>query len=70
METRDTSLTLTDFFSDSPYVVELEKDLSLCQQFLDVVILKRQPGVFSGSLPDGLENLAEHSLSKILNWRV
>ena len=55
-------LAVTDFFADSPYVVELEKDLSLRQQFLDVVILKKQPGTFSGRLPDGLDNLAEHNL--------
>jgi hypothetical protein len=42
--------------------VELEKDLSLKQQFLDVVILRKQPGEFPGRLPDGLDNLAEHNL--------
>lgn len=55
-------LAVTDFFADSLYVVELEKDLSLRQQFLDVVILKKQPGTFAGRLPDGLDNLAEHNL--------
>jgi len=28
-------LALADFFSGSPFVVELEKDLSIKQQFLD-----------------------------------
>jgi len=55
-------LALTDFFTDSPFVVELEKDLSLKQQFLDVVILRKGEGEFSGRLPDGLDNLAEHNL--------
>jgi hypothetical protein len=55
-------LILTDFFSGSPFVVELEKDLSLKQQFLDVVILRKHPGSFAGQLPDGLEDLAEHNL--------
>jgi len=55
-------LALTDFFIDSPFVVELEKDLSLKQQFLDVVILRKGEGEFSGRLPDGLDNLAEHNL--------
>ena len=55
-------LALTDFFTNSPFVVELEKDLSLKQQFLDVVILRRQPGEFEGRLPDGLDSLAEHHL--------
>ncbi len=33
-------LTLTDFFTGTSYTVELEKDLSLRQQFLDVVVIK------------------------------
>ena len=37
-------LLLTDFFAGSPFVVELEKDLSIKKQLLDVVILrKHQP---------------------------
>ena len=55
-------LALTDFFADSPFVVELEKDLSLKQQFLDVVILRRQTGEIREDLPDGLENLSNHNL--------
>jgi hypothetical protein len=49
-------LFLMDFFTNSPYVVELEKDLSLKQQFLDVVILRKGQGGFAGKLPDGLDN--------------
>ena len=37
-------LLLTDFFTGSPYVVELEKDLSIKQQFLDVVVLRKRNG--------------------------
>ncbi len=55
-------LALIDFFAGSPFVVELEKDLSLKQQFLDVVILRKREGEFSGRLPDGLDNLADHNL--------
>jgi hypothetical protein len=55
-------LILTDFFTDSPFVVELEKDLSLKKQFLDVIVLRKGPGVFAGRLPDGLEDLANHNL--------
>ncbi len=55
-------LFLTDFFTNSPYVVELEKDLSLKQQFLDVVILRKEPGGFTEKLPDGLDNLKAHNL--------
>jgi hypothetical protein len=55
-------LTLKDFFTDSAYRVELEKDLSLEQQFLDVVIIEQHAGLPVPELPDGLENLARHNL--------
>src|SRR5438094_3829132 len=55
-------LLLTDFFTGSPFVVEVERDLSLQQQLLDVVIVRRLPGRFAGRLPDGLEGLAAHNL--------
>jgi hypothetical protein len=55
-------LLLTDFFTDSPYVVEIEKDLSLQRQFLDVVVLRKGKGRFPGRLPDGLDDLLEHNL--------
>jgi hypothetical protein len=54
-------LLLSDFFSGSPFIVELEKDLSMKQQFLDVVILRKSPGRFAAQLPDGLD-LADHNL--------
>ena len=55
-------LLLTDFFTGSPFTVEVERDLSEQQQFLDVVILRRGRGRFPGRLPDGLDRLAEHNL--------
>src|SRR3954465_4061026 len=55
-------LLLTDFFRGSPFVVEVERDLSQQQQFLDVVIVRRRRGRFAGDLPDGLDDLAEHNL--------
>jgi hypothetical protein len=55
-------LLLIDFFTDSPFVVEVERDLSQQQQFLDVVIVRRRRGKFAGALPDGLGDLAEHNL--------
>jgi hypothetical protein len=55
-------LLLTDFFTDSPFTVEIESDMSQQQQFLDVVIVHRDRGRFRGRLPDGLEGLAEHNL--------
>src|SRR5262249_30681818 len=55
-------LLLTGFFTDSPFVVEVERDLSQQQQFLDVVIVRRRRGKFTGVLPDGMDDLAEHNL--------
>jgi hypothetical protein len=55
-------LILTDFFTNSPFVVEIERDLSEQQQFLDVVIVRRGPGEFAERLPDGLEGLRAHNL--------
>jgi hypothetical protein len=55
-------LVLTDYFTDSAYRVELEKDLSLKQQFLDVVIIEQESGKIVLEPPDGLENLARHNL--------
>src|ERR1700674_3245072 len=55
-------LLLIDFFTGSPFSVEVERDLSAQQQFLDVVILRRGRGRFTGRLPDGLDGLAEHNL--------
>lgn len=55
-------LALTDFFTDSAYRVELEKDLSIKQQLLDVVIIEQEGGGEIPELPDGLDNLAKHNL--------
>ncbi len=55
-------ITLTDFFTDTAYTVELEKDLSLKKQFLDVVIIEKKEGRMPDVLPDGLENMAKHNL--------
>ena len=55
-------LALTDFFTDSTWVVELEKDLSLKRQLLDVVILRKATGHLIEPLPDGLDNLRQYNL--------
>jgi hypothetical protein len=44
-------LLLTDFFTGSPFTVEVERDLSTQQQFLDVAIVRRGRGRFVGRLP-------------------
>src|SRR5439155_6550485 len=62
-------LLLTDFFTGSPFTVEVERDLSQQQQFLDVVILRRGRGRFVGRLPDGLDNLADHNLITFKSYR-
>src|SRR5947209_14684272 len=55
-------LLLTDFFSGSPFRVEVERDLSVQQQLLDVTIVRRGRGRFAGHLPDGLDGLRPHNL--------
>jgi hypothetical protein len=55
-------LLLADFFTGSPFVVEVERDLSVQQQFLDVVIVRRTEGTLKERLPDGLEGLRDHNL--------
>jgi hypothetical protein len=44
-------LLLTDFFSGSPFVVEVERDLSVQQQQLDVVIVRRGRGSSPAACP-------------------
>jgi hypothetical protein len=55
-------LLLSDFFTGSPFIVEVERDLSQQQQFLDVVIVRRGRGRFTERLPDGLGELVAHNL--------
>ncbi len=55
-------LALTDLFTNSNYQVELEKDVSIQQQFLDVVIVEQTEGPPVTPLPDGLDNLAKYNL--------
>lgn len=55
-------LFLTDFFAGSPFEVELEKDLSLQQQLLDVVVVRKHEGHVERPLPEGFETLTTHNL--------
>jgi hypothetical protein len=55
-------LLLTDYFADLPFTVEVERDLSEQQQFLDVVIVRRGRGRMAVRLPDGLGDLLAHNL--------
>ena len=42
-------LSLVDFFRGLPVRIELEKDLSLKQQLLDVVLIRKEAGIEKGS---------------------
>jgi hypothetical protein len=55
-------LSLVDFFRGLPVSVELEKDLSMKQQLLDVVLIRKEAGPLPCRLPDGFEDLAAHNL--------
>ncbi len=46
-------LILTDFFSGTPFRVEMEKDLSLKKQLLDVVVVRREGGRSAGGFRTG-----------------
>src|SRR5438552_16070167 len=62
-------LLLTDFFTGTPFTVDVERDLSQQQQLLDVVIVRRGRGRFAGDLPDGLDVLAAHNLLSFKSHR-
>ncbi|RLC19150.1 MAG: hypothetical protein DRI57_07525, partial [Deltaproteobacteria bacterium] len=55
-------LIVTEHFEGTSYTVELEKDLSLKQQFLDVVIIENGEGETPSEFLDGLENMSAHNL--------
>ncbi len=60
---------LADFFRGTPYSVEVEKDLSIQQQFLDVVVVRKSPGLLLKALPDGLNNMSVHNLLSFKSYR-
>src|SRR5207249_2251683 len=51
-----------DFFQGTDVDVQTEIDLSLKQQFLDVVLVRKGVGPIPRPLPDGFEDLAAHNL--------
>jgi hypothetical protein len=55
-------LSRIDFFQGTPVAVETELDLSLKQQFIDLVLIRKGPGPLPRPLPDGFEDLAAHNL--------
>ena len=62
-------VTLQDLFSGTDCQVELEKDLSLKQQRLDVVLIRKQAAVLPCRLPDGFEDLAAHNLISFKSYQ-
>jgi hypothetical protein len=62
-------LSLVDFFRGLPVTVELEKDLSLKQQLLDVVLLRKEAGPLPRRLPDGFGDLAGHNLVSFKSYQ-
>ncbi len=56
-------MSWADFFVGQPVTVEVEKDLSQQQQFLDVVLVRRDMATpLTGPMPDGFDDLAGHNL--------
>jgi len=55
-------LSWEDFFYGTSVVVETEVDLSLRQQYLDLVIIHKGPGPLPRKMPDGFEDMAAHNL--------
>ncbi len=58
-----------DFFHRLPVAVEMEKDLSLKQQLLDLVILRKEAPELPRRLPDGFEDLAAHNLVSFKSYQ-
>jgi hypothetical protein len=55
-------LSWIDFFRGTAIDVEMEMDLSLKQQFLDLVLIRKGPEPILRPLPDGFEDLDAHNL--------
>ncbi len=56
------ALSLTDLFHGQPVIVEAEIDLSVRQQWLDVVLIRTEDGPLPFRLPDGFEGLGRRNL--------
>ncbi|HKI38096.1 MAG TPA: hypothetical protein VKA46_39955 [Gemmataceae bacterium] len=56
------ALSWIDFFQGTAVRVETEMDLSLKQQFLDIVLIRKGPEPIPWRLPDGFEDLGAHNL--------
>jgi hypothetical protein len=55
-------LSWQDFFHGTSVTVDTERDLSLKSQWLDVIIIRREPMSLDRALPDGFEDFSAHNL--------
>ncbi len=62
-------LMLTDFFDGSPFRVETELDVSKVGQFIDVLIIRKEPGEMTRRLPDGMEDLADYNVISFKSYQ-
>lgn len=62
-------MSWTDFFTGTSVVVEMEKDLSIKQQLLDVVLLRKDDAPLPYRPPDGFEDLANHNLVSFKSYQ-
>jgi hypothetical protein len=58
-----------DFFRGMPVTVEFEKDLSLKQQLLDLILIRKGTEPLKCRLPDGFEALAAHNLVSFKSYQ-
>jgi hypothetical protein len=59
---RQFGLSWHDFCEGTAFAVTPELDLSVKQQFLDLVVSRTGPGPLPQPLPDGFEDFADHNL--------
>jgi hypothetical protein len=62
-------VVLNDLLAGTRYKVEMERDLSLKQQMIDVLIIEQKEGAWPRELPEGLEDLARHNLLSFKSLR-
>jgi len=53
---------MMNHFRDSPYEVEVEKDVSVKKQLIDVTVIQRTTLAGFNRYPDGLDNMARYNL--------
>jgi len=59
---RSFGLAVLGDFADYPFEVKHEQDMSLQEEYLDLLIINTKEGDYPALLPDGLENLKSYNL--------